>query len=193
MKPLRRNFCTVLFICNANILIGAWRARHAGCYFDVSRWRRFGTDTPTTSFLDFSRLEHALAAHEHTEQPTTLLRRRNMMSALCLWTLIPGLSSTASHCDRNYSHGQYTWLHLVDRRRAVVQFSSGPSVASKKFCKNRLSSCCPASSCDGYSMEEQLTNARLCHYIFNPLIKPCEWQISPWNQGRTEDFVIEET
>ena len=34
---------------------GAWYARHAGYYCDVSKWRRFGTDTPTTSFLDFSR------------------------------------------------------------------------------------------------------------------------------------------
>ena len=34
---------------------GAWYARHAGCYCDVSKWRTFGTDTPTTSFLDFSR------------------------------------------------------------------------------------------------------------------------------------------
>jgi len=24
---------------------GAWYARHAGCHCDVSRWRRFGTDT----------------------------------------------------------------------------------------------------------------------------------------------------
>ena len=29
--------------------------------------------------------------------------------------------------------------------------------------------CFQASSCDGYSMEEQLTNARLYHYIFSPL------------------------
>ena len=87
-----------------------------------------------------------------------------------------------------YSHDQYTWLLLVDRPRAVVLLSSGPRVASKKLCRNRLSSCCPASSCDGYSMEEQLTNARLCHYIFNPLIKPWEWQIL--ESGRTEDFVI---
>ena len=29
---------------------GAWHARHAGCYCDVSKWRRFGTDTPKTSF-----------------------------------------------------------------------------------------------------------------------------------------------
>ena len=88
-----------------------------------------------------------------------------------------------------YSHDQYTWLHLVDRPWAVVLLSPGPRVASKKFCRNRLSSCCQASSCDGYSMEEQLTNARLCHYIFNPLIKPWEWQIL--ESGRTEDFVIE--
>ena len=31
---------------------GAWNARHAGCYCDVSRWHRIGTDTPTASFLD---------------------------------------------------------------------------------------------------------------------------------------------
>ena len=61
-----------------------------------------------------------------------------------------------------------------------------------EFCKKRLSSCCPASSCDGYSMEEQLTNARLYHYIFNPLIPEGDkQQISPWNQERAEDFVIE--
>ena len=90
-----------------------------------------------------------------------------------------------------YSLDQYIWLHLVSRPWAVVHLSSGPHVAGKKFCKNRLSSCCPVSSCDGYSVKEQLTNARLCHYIFNPLIKPWEWQISPWNQRRTEDFVIE--
>ena len=52
---------------------GAWHARHAGCYCDVSRWRRFGTNTPTTSFLDFWRLEHAQAVQEHTEQPRTRL------------------------------------------------------------------------------------------------------------------------
>ena len=108
----------------------------------------------------------------------------------CLRTMIPGLSSNAPHTALAiYSHDQFTWLHLVDRPRALVLLSSGPRVASKKFCKNRLSSCCPASSCDGYSMEEQLTNARLCHYIFNPLIKPWEWQIL--ESGRTEDFVIE--
>ena len=53
---------------------GAWHARHAGCY------RKFQdgadlepTHRSTTSFLDFSRLEHAQATHEHTEQPTTQL------------------------------------------------------------------------------------------------------------------------
>ena len=55
---------------------GAWHAGlnyllHADC--DVSRWRRFGTNTPTTSFLDFSRLENAQATHKHTEQPRTQL------------------------------------------------------------------------------------------------------------------------
>ena len=49
-------------------------ARHAGCYCDVSRWRRFETDTQPP-FLDFSRLEHAQTAHGHTEQPMTQLRR----------------------------------------------------------------------------------------------------------------------
>ena len=39
-------------------------------YYDVARRPRFGT---ITSFLDFSRLEHAQATHEHTEQPTTQL------------------------------------------------------------------------------------------------------------------------
>ena len=32
--------------------------------------------------FSISRLEHAQPPHEHTEQPTTILRRRNMMSAL---------------------------------------------------------------------------------------------------------------
>ena len=41
----------------------------------------FGTDTPTTSFLDFSRLEHAQAAYEHTEQPTIQLGNLSFMDA----------------------------------------------------------------------------------------------------------------
>ena len=49
-------------------------ARHAGCYCDVSRRRRLETDT-LSPFLDFSRLEHAQVAHEHTENPTTQLGR----------------------------------------------------------------------------------------------------------------------
>ena len=31
---------------------GAWYARHAGCYCDASRWRRFGTDKPINNLLD---------------------------------------------------------------------------------------------------------------------------------------------
>ena len=43
-------------------------------------------------------------------------------------------------------------------------------------------------------MEEQLTNGRLYHYIFNPLSAESDkQQISPGNQERTEDFVIEGT
>ena len=38
------------------------------------------------------------------------------------------------------------------------------------------------SSCDGYSAEEQLTNARFYYYIFNPLSPESdEQQSSPWN------------
>ena len=41
MKPLRRNFCIVLFICNANILIGAWRARMLFWLFKMAQiWNR---------------------------------------------------------------------------------------------------------------------------------------------------------
>ena len=59
------------YYCDAS----KWRrhARYAGCYCDVSCWCRFGTNTPTTSFLDFWRLEHAQATQEHTEQPRTQL------------------------------------------------------------------------------------------------------------------------
>ena len=52
---------------------------HADC--DVSRWGRFRTDTPTTSFLDFSRFEHAQATHEHIEQPTTQLESVSFVDA----------------------------------------------------------------------------------------------------------------
>ena len=48
---------------------------------DVSRWGRFGTDTLTTSFLDFSGLEHAQATHEQTEQPTTQLKSVSFVDA----------------------------------------------------------------------------------------------------------------
>ena len=45
-----------------------------------------------------------------------------------------------------------------------------------------LSNCFQASACDGYSVEEQLTNARFYHYIFNPLSPESdEQQSSPWN------------
>lgn len=61
---------------------GAWHVRHAGCYCDFSRWRRFGTDTPTTLFFEF------LAPGTCTDRPRThraanhsikkrLLRRHN--------------------------------------------------------------------------------------------------------------------
>ena len=36
----------------------------------------------TTSFLDFSRLEHAQATHEHTEQPTTQLGSASFVDAI---------------------------------------------------------------------------------------------------------------
>ena len=52
------------------------------CYCDVSRWRRFGTDRITTSFLDFSRLEHAQDTHEHREQPTTQLGSVSFVDAI---------------------------------------------------------------------------------------------------------------
>ena len=52
---------------------GAWHVRPAGCYCDISRWRRFGTNTPMASFLDFLCLKHAQDTHKHTEQPTTQL------------------------------------------------------------------------------------------------------------------------
>ena len=48
---------------------------------DISRWRIFGTNTPATSFLDFSHLEHAQATHEHTEQPTTQLESISFVDA----------------------------------------------------------------------------------------------------------------
>ena len=153
-----------------------------------------GADLEPTLRQPLLSISHAWNMHR---PPTSTQNSQRLSFVDAIWCLRAAcelwsqVCRVPPHTDRNYSHDQYTWLHLIDRRRAVVQFSSGPSMASKKFCKNRSSSCCPASSCDGYSMEEQLTNARLCHYIFNPLIKPWEWQISPWNQGRTEDFVIE--
>ena len=53
---------------------------HAGCYFEVPRWRRFGTDT--SCFLDFSRLEHAQAAHENTEHQRTQLGSVSLVDAI---------------------------------------------------------------------------------------------------------------
>ena len=53
---------------------------HAGCYFDVPRWRRFGTDT--SSLLDFSRSEHAQATHGHTEHPSTQLGSVSLVNAI---------------------------------------------------------------------------------------------------------------
>ena len=159
----------------------------SACYFDVSRWRRFGTDTPTTSFLDFSHLEHAQAPHEHrTANDSSSSTQYDVRGAFALWSQVCRVPPHTALAI--YSHDQYTWLHLVDRPWAVVLLSPGPRVASKKFCRNRLSSCCQASSCDGYSMEEQLTNARLCHYIFNPLIKPWEWQILSLESGADGGF-----
>ena len=65
---------------------GAWHARHAGCYCNVSRWRRFGADTPIN--ILFSRF---LAHGTCTGRPRThritndtirkrLLRRPNCMN-----------------------------------------------------------------------------------------------------------------
>ena len=56
---------------DANILL--W-------YFKMAQIRN---RTPT-SFLDFSRLEHAQATHEHTEQPTTLLGSVSFIDAIML-------------------------------------------------------------------------------------------------------------
>ena len=188
MKPLRRNFCIVLFICNANILIGAWRARMLFWRFKMTQiWNRH-TNNLFSRFLALGTCTGRPRTHR-TADDSPSSTQYDVRTACELWSQVC-MSSNAPHTALAiYSHDQFTWLYLVDRPRAVVLLSSGPRVASKKFCKNRLSSCCPASSCNGYSMEEQLTNARLCHYIFNPLIKPWEWQIL--ESGRTEDFVIE--
>ena len=61
---------------------GAWHARHVGCYCDISRWRRFGTNTLTASFLDFLCLKHAQDTHKHTEQSTTQLGSVSFVDAV---------------------------------------------------------------------------------------------------------------
>ena len=70
---------------------GAWHDQHAGCYCDISRWRRFGTNTPTASFLDFLCLKHAHDTYKHTEQPTTQLGSVSFVDAInCNWKLLNG-------------------------------------------------------------------------------------------------------
>ena len=156
MKPLRRNFCIVLFICNANILIGAWRARMLFWRFKMAQiWNRH-TDNLFSRFLTLETC---------TGRPRTHRTANDSPSSTQY-----DVCALPVNCDPRFVEYRFTlWSQLLawsiyliapDRRRTVVQFSSGPSMASKKFCKNRLSSCCPANSCNGYSMEEQLTNAR---------------------------------
>ena len=55
------------------------------------------------------------------------------MSAPCLWTVIPGLSSTPHTALAIYARDQYIWLHLVGRPWAVVFLFSGPRAASEKI------------------------------------------------------------
>ena len=64
------------YYCDSIMMLqnGTWHAQQPGCYCDV----RSGTDLeltrwPTTSFLDFSCLEHAQAPHEHSRQSTIQL------------------------------------------------------------------------------------------------------------------------
>ena len=67
--------------------VSKWRVVSSSCgvllwRFKIAQiWNNTPT-TPTTSFLDFSRLEHAQAAHEHTEQPTTQLESVSFVDAI---------------------------------------------------------------------------------------------------------------
>ena len=53
-------------------------------------WRRFGTET-TTSFLDFSWMTNAQAAHEHTKHPSTQLGSVSFVDTLGHFRITFGL------------------------------------------------------------------------------------------------------
>ena len=87
-------------------------------------------------------------------------------------------SLRASHGERKGFTGKHSTVSQKKNKRLLAVYLVGDGTAN--FVKTDYQ--IVLSSCDGYSAEEQLTNARFYYYIFNPLSPESdEQQSSPWN------------
>ena len=130
MKPLRRNFCIVLFICNANILIGSWRARMLFWRFKMKQiWNRH-TNNLFSRFLALGTCTGPPRTHR-TANDSHSSTQYDVRAAFALWTQVCRVPPHTALAI--YSHDQYTWLHL-DRERWSF-FPQGRAWRVKKFVK----------------------------------------------------------